>query len=77
MKYCFDVETDGFLNQCTKIHCIVLKNIDTNEILKLDNENAIKELEKAELIDQSLIRFLTVRVKKHDLETNYFEKKDN
>ena len=36
----------------------------------------VEELEKAENIDQSLIRFLTVRVKKHDLETNFFEKKD-
>ena len=37
--------------------------------------NTIKELEKAENIDVSLIRYLTVRVKKHDLEKNYFEKK--
>ena len=36
----------------------------------------IKELEKLGNIDLMLIRFLTVRVKKHDLETNYFEKKD-
>ena len=36
----------------------------------------IKELEKLGNIDQMLIRFLTVRVKKHDLETNYFSKKD-
>ena len=36
----------------------------------------IKELEKLENIDQTLIRFLTVRVKKHDLETNYFSKND-
>ena len=36
----------------------------------------INELEKAENIDQMLIRFLTVRVKKHDLETNYFAKRD-
>ena len=36
----------------------------------------VQELEKAENIDESLIRFLTVRVKKHDLEKNYFEKKD-
>ena len=34
----------------------------------------IKELEKAENIDQMLIRFLTVRVKKHDLKKEYFEK---
>ena len=36
----------------------------------------ILELEKAENIDQTLIRFLTVKVKKHDLEKNFFEKKD-
>ena len=36
----------------------------------------IEELEKAENIDGMLIRFLTVKVKKHDLETNYFEKKE-
>jgi len=36
----------------------------------------IEELEKMENIDESLIRYLTVKVKKHDLEKNYFEKKD-
>ena len=37
----------------------------------------IQELEKLGNIDQTLIRFLTVRVKKHDLKKEYFEKKDN
>ena len=32
----------------------------------------IKELEKAGNIDEMLIRYLTVKVKKHDLKTNYF-----
>ena len=36
----------------------------------------IEELEKAENIDQMLIRFLTIRVKQHDLKKEYFEKKD-
>ena len=36
----------------------------------------ISELEKAENIDQMLIRYLTVRVKKHDLDKTYFEKKE-
>jgi len=36
----------------------------------------ISELEKAENIDQFLIRFLTVKVKKHDLDKIYFEKKN-
>ena len=35
----------------------------------------IEKLEKTENIDQSLIRYLTVRVKKHNLEENYFKKK--
>ena len=38
--------------------------------------NIIKELEKAGNIDQMLIRFLTVKVKKHDLNKVYFEKKE-
>ena len=36
----------------------------------------IEKLEETENIDESLIRYLTVRVKKHDLEKNYFEKKN-
>ena len=45
--------------------------------IKLEgNGKTIKELEKAESIDDTLIRFLTVKVKKHDLNNNYFEKKD-
>ena len=36
----------------------------------------IKELEKNEKIDKNLLRFLTVKVKKLDLETDYFKKQD-
>ena len=34
----------------------------------------IVELEKSEKIDKNLLRYLTVKVKKFDLKTNYFEK---
>ena len=34
----------------------------------------IEELENAENIDQMLIRYLTIKVKKHDLEDNFFVK---
>ena len=45
--------------------------------IKFEGEGkTIEELEKLVNIDQTIIRFLTVRVKKHDLETNYFIKKD-
>ena len=40
------------------------------------NGKTINELEKVENIDQMLIRFLTVKVKKHDLNKVYFEKKN-
>ena len=36
----------------------------------------IDQLEKNESIDKKLLRHLTVKVKKFDLETNYFTKKD-
>ena len=36
----------------------------------------IDELEKNESIDKKLLRYLTVRVKKFDLETNYFSSND-
>ena len=35
-----------------------------------------QELERAENIDEMILKFLTVRVKNHDLKTNYFEKKE-
>ena len=36
--------------------------------------NTIKELEKTEKLDKNLLRYLTVKVKKLDLETDYFKK---
>ena len=40
------------------------------------NGKTIKELEKTEKIDKNLLRYLTVKVKKLDLETDYFKKND-
>jgi small subunit ribosomal protein S6 len=41
--------------------------------IKLEGDGkTVEELEKAENIDEMLIRYLTVRVKKHDLEENFF-----
>ncbi len=39
--------------------------------------NVVSELEKNESIDKKLLRYLTVKVKKFDLETNFFSKKDD
>ena len=40
------------------------------------NGAVINELEKNESLDKKLLRYLTVKVKNFDLETNYFSKKD-
>ena len=36
----------------------------------------ISELEKNEKIDKNLLKYLTIRVKKFDLDTNYFSNKE-
>jgi len=41
------------------------------------NGKILSELEKNEKIDKNLLRFLTVKVKKFDLETDYFNKNDD
>ena len=40
------------------------------------NGKILSELEKNEKIDKNLLRYLTVKVKKFDLESNYFKKND-
>ena len=40
------------------------------------NGNLIDELEKNESLDKKLLRYLTIKVKKFDLDTNYFDKND-
>jgi small subunit ribosomal protein S6 len=40
------------------------------------NGNLIDELEKSESLDKKLLRYLTIKVKKFDLDTNYFDKND-
>ena len=41
------------------------------------NGKVIDQLEKNESIDKKLLRHLTVKVKKFDLDTNYFNKKED
>ena len=40
------------------------------------NGNMIDELEKNEALDKKLLRYMTIKVKKFDLETNYFSYKE-
>ena len=67
-------ENWGLLN----LSYIINKNKKGNYIhFKIKGKNKIvSELEKNEKIDNNLIRYLTVKVKKFDLETEYFSKKE-
>jgi len=52
-RYCFDVETDGLLSELTKIHCIVVADIDTGEIKRFtptEIEDALKYLLTADTL---------------------------
>ena len=57
---------------------LIKKNKKGNYIhFKIEgNGKTINELEKSEKLDKNLLRYLTVKVKKFDLKTNYFEKKN-
>ncbi len=67
-------ENWGLLN----LSYLIKKNRKGNYIhfkIKADGK-AISELETNEKIDKNLLRYLTVRVKKFDLQTVYFGKKE-
>ena len=57
---------------------IIKKNKKGNYIhFKIEgNSKIIEELEKNERLDKNLLKFLTIKVKKFDLETKYFSEKD-
>lgn len=54
MRYVFDIETNGLIDDVTTIHCLVLKDIDTGSITGYTGNGiwseAIPKLEEAELI---------------------------
>ena len=57
---------------------LIKKNKKGNYLhFKLEGKGkTIKELERNEKIDKNLLRFLTVKVKKLDLDTDYFKKNE-
>ena len=61
MKYIFDIETNGLLDELDTIHCLVLRNVDTNEVTvfqKSDIGLGLKWLMEAELISgHNVIKF--------------------
>jgi|TARA_B110001454_G_C12444508_1_gene319360 small subunit ribosomal protein S6 len=67
-------ENWGLLN----LSYIIKKNRKGNYIhFKIKGPGKIiKELEKNEVLDKNLLRYMSVKVKKFNLEENYFSKKD-
>ena len=68
------LENWGLMN----LSYIIKKNKKGNYIhFKIKGDGKIvSELEKNEKIDKNLLRYLTVKVKKFDLDTDYFKKND-
>ena len=72
--YIVKTENWGLLN----LSYLIKKNRKGNYIhfkIKGSGETIV-QLEKNEKIDKNLLRYLTVKVKKFDLKTNYFAKKE-
>ncbi len=68
------LENWGLMN----LSYLIKKNKKGNYIhfkIKADGK-IISELEKNEKIDKNLLRYLTVKVKKFDMETDYFKKNE-
>lgn len=65
MNLVFDIETNGLYQQCTRIHCVGIKDIDTDEIFAFNDQGsqppisqAITLLEDADhLIGHNIINF--------------------
>ena len=68
------LENWGLMN----LSYLIKKNKKGNYIhFKIEaNGKVLSELDKIEKIDKNLLRYLTVKVKKFDLETEYFKKSD-
>jgi DNA polymerase-1 len=64
----FDIETDGLLHQATKVHCIGIRDVDTERVSSYGPGSigdAMEELEQAdEIIGHNIIRFDIPALKK-------------
>ena len=58
-------------------HTIIARQDTSPSELKQLTEKYSKIVEKNEAIDKKLLRYLTVRVKKFDLDANYFGKRED
>ena len=70
MAFIFDIETNGFLEELTKIHCIMIHNTETHKLERYDPafspvKDAVKRIEKADtIIGHNIIGFDVPAIKK-------------
>ena len=61
MRYIVDIETDNLLDAVTKVHCVVMRNVDTDEVLTFYGNRlqaCVHEMEEADqLIGHNLIAY--------------------
>ena len=78
MKLIFDIETNGFVSEATKIWCIIIKDIDTNKFYsyKYDEiDKALKLLSDADLlVGHNISKFDLLVIKKLYPDFKYKEK---
>lgn len=68
-RYVFDIETDGLLDTLSKVHCLVMKDDETGDLISLspsdDIEAGVKKLQEADaLIGHNIIKYDIPALKK-------------
>ena len=41
LRYACDIETNGLLHELDRVHSLVLRDLDTNEVISCSNEGTI------------------------------------
>ena len=65
VRYVFDIETDGLLDDLTKVHCLVMQDLDTGEMISCSHQPGYVHVEAGfrrlmnadEIIGHNIIKF--------------------
>ena len=64
-RYVFDIESNGLMDEATKVHCVILYDIDKDEMIHVANDEAIKLMKRAQLlIGHNIVKFDLPMLKK-------------
>jgi DNA polymerase III alpha subunit (gram-positive type) len=68
MNFVLDIETNGFYHECTRIHCVGLKDLDTGEVLVYNDEGSAPPISQAiTLLDDPVVRIVGHNVINFDI----------